>query len=213
MAPALEKLAEGLRGAVRVAAVNCAKHQSLCAKNRVSSYPTIKIIGPGGAQDYRGPRSAKAMRNAAAAAVPADAVRVLGADRAESLDKARERFCTGSGADGRPQVCVVVLSPRGEASLLLRSVAAAMADKEAAGRSKRAEVTFLHLDTGRSGQHAAVAARAFALDEPADAASSTIALVHAGRAVPHAREAPTFGMLTSWLSSGVSQLLGKRRRQ
>jgi len=56
-------LAKQLKGVIKVAAVNCDKEKKICAEYDVKTYPTLKVIPPGGfgVQDYSGERTAKAV--------------------------------------------------------------------------------------------------------------------------------------------------------
>jgi len=56
-------LAKQLHRIVKVTAVDCGKEKKICDEYGVSSYPTLKVIPPGGfgTQDYSGERNAKAI--------------------------------------------------------------------------------------------------------------------------------------------------------
>jgi len=57
------ELAKQLRGVVKVTAVDCDAQKKICDEYKVTTFPTIKVIPPGGfgTQDYDGERTAKAM--------------------------------------------------------------------------------------------------------------------------------------------------------
>ena len=61
LAPAWEKAASALRGAVKVAAVDCDAHPQLAQQFGVKGFPTIKLFSPHlkSPLDYEGGREAK----------------------------------------------------------------------------------------------------------------------------------------------------------
>eukprot|EP00292_Cryptomonas_paramecium_P005861 CAMPEP_0113670062 /NCGR_PEP_ID=MMETSP0038_2-20120614/4926_1 /TAXON_ID=2898 /ORGANISM="Cryptomonas paramecium" /LENGTH=394 /DNA_ID=CAMNT_0000586033 /DNA_START=46 /DNA_END=1230 /DNA_ORIENTATION=- /assembly_acc=CAM_ASM_000170 len=58
-----KELAKQLKGVIKVTAVNCGKEQKICNEYGVKTYPTLKVIPPGGfgTQEYSGERTAKAV--------------------------------------------------------------------------------------------------------------------------------------------------------
>ena len=58
-----KELAKQLKGVIRVTAVNCDKEKKICDEYDVKTYPTLKVIPPGGfgMQDYSGERTSKAV--------------------------------------------------------------------------------------------------------------------------------------------------------
>ena len=58
-----KELAKQLKGVIKVTAVDCVKEKKICSEYDVKTYPTLKVIPPGGfgVQDYSGERTAKAV--------------------------------------------------------------------------------------------------------------------------------------------------------
>lgn len=141
MVPAMETLARGLRGAARIGAVDCSAHQGLCQRYGVQGYPTLKLLGPGGAQDYNGPRTAKAMRNALVDLIPDAGVRIANGGKPAAISSLKKRHCTKNA-------CVVVLSSHSEPSALFKALAAYAKDDKAVTGLK-----YIHVDVGSEKQH------------------------------------------------------------
>jgi protein disulfide-isomerase A6 len=57
------ELAKQLSGIIKIAAVNCDQNKKICDDYGVTSFPTLKVIPPGGfgVQDYSGERTSKAV--------------------------------------------------------------------------------------------------------------------------------------------------------
>jgi len=57
------QLADQLRGIIKITAVNCETQKKICDEYSVTTFPTLKVIPPGGfgTQDYSGERTSKAV--------------------------------------------------------------------------------------------------------------------------------------------------------
>jgi hypothetical protein len=150
MVPAMESLAKGLKGAARVGAVDCSAHSKICQSHGVNGYPTIKLLGPDGAQDYNGPRSAKAMRDALVRLIPDSKVRIVSGSKDASLRALRDRHCKG-GEGGKSKACVLALSAHSQPSALIKALAAFYEDDKAL--SGKVDLKYFHVDVGKDKQH------------------------------------------------------------
>lgn len=61
--PTYEKLAATMQGRINIAAVNCDQHSGLCQKEKVRSYPTIKLLQGGKEELYEQYRTLDKMSN------------------------------------------------------------------------------------------------------------------------------------------------------
>ncbi|KAJ3010044.1 hypothetical protein HKX48_007603 [Thoreauomyces humboldtii] len=62
--PEFDQLAKDVKGQLNIGAVDCTVEKEICRKYRVRGYPTILYVEePAAAVEYRGPRSAKALRD------------------------------------------------------------------------------------------------------------------------------------------------------
>lgn len=157
LAPTIGKLATALKGAVGVATVNCASEPKICESYGVRGYPTLYLLGPGGrpAEEYTGPRTGAALKEALAALVPSRVAVVAGNGAAGrgALDKLLAQRCgwfaggggasataggkaggssskkhQQAGAAGAPRQtagCVLVFSDKAEPSLLVNALSTA----------------------------------------------------------------------------------------
>ncbi|KAK0565333.1 hypothetical protein OC861_003807 [Tilletia horrida] len=84
MAPAYEKLAVELKGAVNVLEVDCERYSNVCERYAVSQYPTLKMFNAGEVTEYLGGRNLEAMRSWARKAGSTSGVKVV--DTIKELD-------------------------------------------------------------------------------------------------------------------------------
>lgn len=212
MVGAMEELAEGLRGAARVAAVDCQAQAQLCQSYGVRGYPTIKLLGPDGSRDYEGPRTAKAMRDALVALVPGDSVRVVSGSKFRSLQSLRSRFCDGEDGAGRPKVCVLLLSQKSRPSPLFRAIAAQHRDEQTTVADEDgAAFVFIHVDIGRGDKHRNEAARALGLTGTDAKPDASLVMLRGKAAVSHDRSYVSFGTVSNWLKLDGPKLVLRAR--
>ncbi|KAK9845433.1 hypothetical protein WJX81_006361 [Elliptochloris bilobata] len=126
LAPAFTKVAESILGLVTVGAVDCDEevNRPLCSRYGVKGFPTIKVFGPEKQMnpytkkvgktptDYSGPRTAKALADAALAALLGASVPAL---------KGAEALAAFRGEGALPKV--VLASAKAAPTPLLRSLA------------------------------------------------------------------------------------------
>ena len=115
LAPGIKKLAQGMKGIVRVGVVNCDAQESICEGQDIQELPTLRILAPGGSELYKGRNSAAEIRKALLEALP-DTVRVLSNTKDDTL----ARVSKGGKCDGG---CVILVSSHAEPRPLLRAVA------------------------------------------------------------------------------------------
>jgi hypothetical protein len=213
MIDAMEELANGLRGAARVAAVDCQAHAQLCQSYGVSGYPTVKLLGPDGSRDYDGPRTAKAMRDALVSMVPADSVRVVSASKFRSMQALKTRFCEGEDSTDRPKVCVLLLSHKASPSPLFQAIAAQHKDDQASSSRTEdsAAFAFIHVDLGRKGQHREEAIRALGLRDTDINSDTSLLMLRASAAMAHERKYVSFGTVSNWLKTDGPNLVLRTR--
>ena len=70
LAETLKKVGKGLKGIVRIGAVDCSAHKAVCSGQDVRSVPSVRILGPTGSEAYTGSLSGKAIRDALVASLP-----------------------------------------------------------------------------------------------------------------------------------------------
>jgi thiol-disulfide isomerase/thioredoxin len=224
LAPTIAKLASGLKGAVGVATVNCAAERAICEGQGVSGYPTIKILSPAGSTDYTGPRTAKALRDAAEGPVrAASRVRVVSGDGASgrlNVDKLAARYCSAAAAAAAPggaaaaagagrlpsAGCVLTFSDKAEPSLL---EAALSSDGGLTGDPTLPSLTFVHV-------HVAAAGASAVASELGVKKLPTVMVVH-GASLEEVASGPLLGddkdvarSSASTSSGGPSALTGRR---
>ncbi len=101
--PAWEAAAKSLKGVVKVAAVNCDVHKSLCSSQGVRGYPSIKTLAPGGKGwvDYQGQRTASSIAEWATSLVPNHVQRLQQSKGKPGLDAFLARCASSSSAAGK----------------------------------------------------------------------------------------------------------------
>ncbi len=70
LAGTLKKLGKGLKGIVKIGAVDCSKYKPVCSGQDVHDVPALRILGPTGSADYTGQMTGKAIRDALVDALP-----------------------------------------------------------------------------------------------------------------------------------------------
>lgn len=156
LAPVLTSLAASLRGAVKVAGVDCSAHPRICESYNVGSFPTLKLLSSTGATDYKGEMTAQALRDAASdllvdrvAVVPA-----TGPNSRQQMAKLAAKCGIRAGSiqrNSRPAAgCVVAFSDKPKPSLLLRALSSS-ADFEIGGNHSSPGFVFVHAQvTGKA---------------------------------------------------------------
>ncbi|KAI9105767.1 thioredoxin-like protein [Phlyctochytrium arcticum] len=93
LAPEYKKAASKLSGLAKVVAVDCdvESNKPICGQYGVQGFPTIKIFGAGVKglpQDYQGPRTAKALVDAAVAKIPSTNIQYINGSGKRSVSLA-----------------------------------------------------------------------------------------------------------------------------
>eukprot|EP00210_Caulerpa_lentillifera_P003054 g2916.t1 len=116
-------LAKSLQGVIKVAAVNCDKHQRLCEIHGVTGYPTIKAFvstNVKSEKDFHGERSVKALEKWAISLIPHNVANVSNKRKMEEVLK---RCMAGRGQDKASwKVCVFLFTEKKETSALYKSL-------------------------------------------------------------------------------------------
>jgi protein disulfide-isomerase-like protein len=121
LSPKWKAVADALHGVVRVAAVNCDAQQALCQGQNIKGYPTIKALKGGKWVDYKGDRSAPAMRDWALGLLPNDVVTQV-AD-GKKLDGFLKVSARGAGGGARWGAGMLLFTPKKVTSALYKSLA------------------------------------------------------------------------------------------
>eukprot|EP00210_Caulerpa_lentillifera_P007336 g7012.t1 len=126
--PEWEKAATELSGKVKVGAVDCTAHESVCREFGVQGYPTLKYFGMDkstGAEDYPGGRDASSIVSFAlekwSKFAPAPEVKEL------TEEFVFEKHCLGSESHATKQLCLIVFLPH-------------ILDSKAKGRNKYLDI-------------------------------------------------------------------------
>ena len=114
--PTWERLAQELKGFVKVGAVNCEKEKGLCGMESVGSYPTIKVKKGGVSTTYEGERDLASLKQWALEQLPAS---IANLRKPESLDKFLAGDCVNAtyAKDG---ACVILFSDQVETPAWLK---------------------------------------------------------------------------------------------
>lgn len=147
LAPKWRKVAEALHGVVRVAAVNCDAQQALCQGQRIKGYPTIRAFKAGRWIEYKGDRSAGAIKDWALALLPTDVIRTV--SKAAHLEEFLKISGGGGGgaakgaSSARWGAGMLLFTSKAETSALYKSLAMRYKGKLAFGevRSAHAELS------------------------------------------------------------------------
>ena len=136
LAPKWRKVAEALHGVVRVAAVNCDAQQALCQGQNIKGYPTVKAFKTGKWVEYRGDRSAGAIKDWALSLLSAEEVTIIS-------KPTQTPAYLKSAAAARWGAGVLLFSNRKESSALYKSLALRYKGKLAFGevRPSNAEIS------------------------------------------------------------------------
>ena len=144
--PTWERLAQELKGFVKVGAVNCEKEKGLCGMESVGSYPTIKVKKGGVSTAYEGERDLASLKQWALEQLPAS---IANLRKPESLDKFLAGDCVNAkyAKDG---ACVILFSDQVETPAWLK-VASYTAKGRVAFAEARArnEALALRFDLGQ----------------------------------------------------------------
>ncbi|KAK9821669.1 hypothetical protein WJX74_006601 [Apatococcus lobatus] len=133
LAPKWNKLADALKGVVKVAAVNCEEEQGLCQQNGISGYPTIKAWVNGRSMEYNGDRSAKSLKDWAVGLIPN---KVATVNKQPQLDSFLSQ-CTSQGAKAAAWgVCILLLTAKSNTAPLYKSLASQFEGKLAFGEAR-----------------------------------------------------------------------------
>ncbi|KAK9816828.1 hypothetical protein WJX72_005531 [[Myrmecia] bisecta] len=140
LAPKWSKLAEALKGVVKVAAVNCDAHSELCAQHGVKGYPTVKAFVSGRLVDYNGDRSASSLKDWALSLLPSK-VRTLNrpAQLPDFFQLCSPAAKPAKGAKGAKDerasgnACVLLFTAKSDTSPLYKSLSGQFAGKLAFG--------------------------------------------------------------------------------
>lgn len=142
LSPKWKALAKSLKGVVKVGAVNCDVHKSLCSQHGISGFPTIKALTPRSSTwtNYQGQRSAKALSDWAISLIPSAISHLRNsADLATFLQR-----CGGassSTAKGAKKakggaswgLCMVLVTDKADVPALYKGLSAAFANEVAFG--------------------------------------------------------------------------------
>jgi protein disulfide-isomerase-like protein len=137
LAPKYRKVAEALHGVVRVAAVNCDKEKALCQQHGIKGYPTIKGFKEGKLVEYRGDRSAAALRDWGLGMLPG-----MGVTKVSSVDKLNawlNKDCGSTTSKAKWGTCILLLTKKSETSALYKSLALRYRGKLAFGEVREAD--------------------------------------------------------------------------
>lgn len=134
LSPKWKSLGKSLQGVIKVAAVNCEKHQQLCEFHGVTGYPTIKAFVSTDLKsnkEFRGDRNVKALQRWAISIIPNSVEKVSNKRKMEDILK---RCVSGRGQDKASwKVCVFLFTEKQETSALYKSLSFMYKDRIAFG--------------------------------------------------------------------------------
>jgi len=130
LSPKWSALAKSLQGIIKVAAVDCDKHESVCERHGIDGYPKIKAFRSGGdpqGVEYRGDRSTKDLQKWALSMIPSNVV-VLKKQR--HIEEFLERCSGRKGKDKAAwRLCVLLFTERTTTSAAYKSISFMYEDK------------------------------------------------------------------------------------
>eukprot|EP01025_Chloroclados_australasicus_P038787 TRINITY_DN4005_c0_g1_i4.p1 TRINITY_DN4005_c0_g1~~TRINITY_DN4005_c0_g1_i4.p1 ORF type:complete len:470 (-),score=80.65 TRINITY_DN4005_c0_g1_i4:246-1655(-) len=137
--PKYRSLSNAVKGVVKVGAVNCEQQKQLCQEHGVSGYPSIKAFVPGSKpKDYKGDRSAEAMKNWVLKLVPN---KVFVIKKQSQMDEFLKR-CSGQAKPSEKaewDVCVLHFTEKKETPALYKSLSSQYDGKIAFGEVRQAD--------------------------------------------------------------------------